>query len=291
MLYVIVDNGGINLSINNSDLKLHKHLYRKQFLDIKGRKRVYTTDNLYEVTEFLHDKDILLSYKLSGQPVTVHYENGELVSADICNDGITGFDITQVVWALQGIPRTITEKEAVSICGTAILRWEDYNQMCSLFQEANTPILLPKAIITQSLLNIDINFLKQFDVHFLAYDMFTIKEFETKREILIELENMGFTTIHYNKVEKNLSVPQLNNILNNYGQTYFPYPTSGLVLESENLYTNCFDPNERIIVALLWPFDVKSRMYIGVQRILSELDMEKENSNVNFNHLPQGNTL
>lgn len=257
-----------NFKANASFVTINK----KRFLTNNGRKKVYTTNSPLEIAKYFEGKELLFSYKTVGQPITLHYSNGNLIGADICNDGITGFRVINAASVIKTVPKTIPTKEAISVRGTVFFTWKDYNEICCFFQDTERKPLPPKETVTQLLLREDSVLIVNFNVQFMAYDLHTTQGFERKTQIFKLLKKLGFPTVQYKCLNKGVKARQLRT-LQICKSGYHYYPTSGLIFESEQLFYNDFDPNTRMTMALAWPFDVNKKEYIGTQRLLGEFGL------------------
>lgn len=244
----------------------------KRFIDLAGRKKLYTTNNPQEIINYFKEQEVLVSYKISGQPITLYYKEGFFQKADICNDSITGFDITKALTAMKQIPKKIPTEETFSVRGTAFFTWKDYNNLCCFYQDTDKIPLKPKEIVTSLLMKEDRFSIANFHLQFVAYDLFSKKEFCKKTDILKALKHIGFSVIHYEKFESVLKIEQLKN-MRAFRNKYLYYPTKGLVFESESLNEEWLQPNERKTMAWAWPYDVNSKNYIGSQRLLGEFEL------------------
>lgn len=253
----------------NKSIQSKKPHCIQRFPHAHGRKRLYTTQSPQELLEFVKDFDLLMSYKLAGQPVTLTYEKGKLKFADICNDGTTGYDITDSIKKLTGVPDQIPNPGFHQIHGTLIIPWATYNKLIEVEKytaRGNNPWKLIRLLT----LNLKPQEFANINPLFIAYDIGGLIEYEKKSDILTELQELGFQVTKYTYIKKSLTMLQLNDLQAYYTPYSNEYPISGIVLETDQLPVNCFDPNARRIIALDWPY-VQSTEFIGIQRLLTDL--------------------
>lgn len=253
----------------NKDFHLSKQIRR--FPHPYGRKRLYTTRSPWELVDFAQGFELLVTYKLAGQPITLTYKDGTLEMADICNDGVTGFDITATVKTLADVPLQINDTDIREVRGTLMIPWKSYNELIETnrYDAKNNS---PWKLIRLLLLSHSPQDFASIKTVFVAYDIGGLVEYEKKSEILRKLQELGFQAAWHDHIEKDPSVMKLAEIQNQYTPYTTDYPVTGLVFETDELFLNCFDPNTRRIMALTWPYDVKDTEFIGVRRLLADLE-------------------
>lgn len=243
----------------------------KRFPHPHGRKRLYTTNSPQELAAFAKGFDLLMTYKLAGQPITLTYKNGALISASICNDGVTGYDVTSTLKELNDIPEHISDNDIVEIQGTLIIPWIAYNELIdtgNYTMENNSPWKLIRLLA----LILDSQALAATKAEFITYDLNGITEYDKKLDILKKLKMLGFQVIEYHPIMKTLTPIEIDDLQTEYTPYDTEYPVTGLVFETDQLFTSCFDLNTRRIIGLDWPYDVRNKEFIRTRRLLANLE-------------------
>lgn len=255
-------------SNQNNEFSLSKSIRR--FPHPYGRRRLYTTNLPQELVVFAKDYDLLMTYKLAGQPITLTYENGLLMSANICNDGSTGYDVTEMLRSLQDVPVQIPDTDICEIQGTLVISWQAYHELMET-GKYNKKDNSPWKLIRQLILSLEPQDLAAIEADFIVYDIGGTTEYEKKSEILERLQTLGFQVIDYLSIKEELTIIQVDDLQAKYTPYHTKYPVSGLVFETDHLFFNCFDPNARRIIGLAWPYDVMSSKFIGIRHLLADL--------------------
>ena len=119
------------------------------FAPITHAERMFSLDNVFsdeEMTAWLGriegeypEARFLCELKIDGLALNLRYESGTLVSAATRGDGVTGEDVTENVWHIPGIPRTLTGSdfpELVEVRGEVFFPVETFHEMNQLLAEA-----------------------------------------------------------------------------------------------------------------------------------------------------------
>jgi len=87
------------------------------------------TKSLDELFHFLGDNEGVLSWKLDGVSIVLHYKYGNLVKALSRGDGQYGKDITKNVMLMRYVPKTLSIKNDVIIRGEGCMSLKDFDQI------------------------------------------------------------------------------------------------------------------------------------------------------------------
>ena len=119
------------------------------FQPIRHAERMYSLDNVFsdeEMSEWL-DKiqadfpgtRFLCEPKIDGLAINLHYESGRLTSAATRGDGVTGEDVSENAWFIQGLPRNLAGEghpPVVEIRGEVYFPVEVFHEMNQVLAEA-----------------------------------------------------------------------------------------------------------------------------------------------------------
>lgn len=112
------------------------------FSPITHAERMFSLDNVFspeelsdwlgKIREEYPEASFLCELKIDGLALNLRYQMGELVSAATRGDGVTGEDVTENVWHIPGIPRSLSGDnvpELVEIRGEVFFPVETFHEM------------------------------------------------------------------------------------------------------------------------------------------------------------------
>lgn len=119
------------------------------FDPVAHAERMYSLDNVFsddeltawltKITATYPDARFLCEPKIDGLAINLRFESGGLVSAATRGDGVTGEDVTENIWHIPGIPRTLDgsgHPPLVEVRGEVFFPVEVFHQMNSVLAEA-----------------------------------------------------------------------------------------------------------------------------------------------------------
>lgn len=172
-----------------------------------------------------------ISAKVDGISCRLHYENGKLVSATTRGDGQKGENLTDKIFKVKHIPRTIDVPGTVDIRGELVMLDSDFEDYADKYANPRnfTAGVMGRKEVTDEVSKIS----------FVAYTIFGDKY--TKAEQFKILEDNGFLTAWH----KSFTVAELqiktakgfenfNDELRGYVKQILPYGTDGLVLSDDD---------------------------------------------------------
>lgn len=174
-----------------------------------------------------------VSAKVDGISCRLHYENGKLVSATTRGDGTKGENITDKIFKVKYVPKTINTNEVMDIRGELVIFEDDFQGLDFANPRNATAGIMGRKEVTDDLTKIS----------FVAYTVFGTKF--TKKEQFDFLEDNYFypawhKTIPMNEVNTKTKFDffsSFNDELRDYVKQPLPYGTDGLVL-SDDSYRN-----------------------------------------------------
>lgn len=233
-----------------------------------ARAHLYTTESVNELIDFGISHDLLMTWKLDGQPILLIYDKGHLQSAIICDDGITGYDITTQARQIEAIPKTIFHTGSIKVYGTAVLSWQQYNKIAA---DKKEKLPQPKKLISSVIKSVSTCADMGPTISFLAYNTTHKTHLSDKTQLLKQLYNWGFEIPVYRQLSKGITYDQVKQLQRLYSPFESRYPVSGLVFE-----TVSFQPaGTEDIMALRWPYDVHGKIYVGTIRLYHDLFSEE----------------
>ena len=188
--------------------------------------------------DFLGDKEGVLSYKLDGLTIVLHYEDGKFVSGVTRGNGEIGEDVSNNIPAFMNVPLKISYKGHLILRGEAIITYSDFEKINDEIAEGIEKYKNPRNLCSGSVRQLDPNITKKRNVRLVIFSLVEIgTDKKTKEEEKINktydnqldfLDELGFTTVTHKKVNK-------DNILETiewYAEDVKvnDYPSDGLVL-------------------------------------------------------------
>lgn len=173
-----------------------------------------------------------ISAKVDGISCRLHYENGSLVSATTRGDGSRGENITDKIFSVNYVPKSIYDKNILDIRGELVILEKDFEGLDFANPRNATAGIVGRKDATEDLKKIT----------FVAYTVFGDRF--TKKEQFEFLERNGFY-VAWNKTITPTEVYTLtaesferfNEELRCYVKQPFPYGVDGLVM-SDDSYRN-----------------------------------------------------
>lgn len=152
------------------------------------------TKSVDELIEFLGDKNGFLSVKCDGLTTSLHYINGELISAETRGDGVTGTECLQNVLTMKNVPKEIPYKDELIIDGETIIGWDTFREINDKLPE-DKKYKHPRNLVSGSLQLLDSKEAASRNMRFVAWRV--IKGFEHKSVFfdLKRAESNGFEIV------------------------------------------------------------------------------------------------
>ncbi len=191
------------------------------------------TKDIEKLKNFIEDQPTLLSWKLDGLTIVLHYNNGELNLAVTRGNGEIGEDITHNAKVFKNIPLKINFTGELILRGEAIISYTDFkkiNEQINIDEQYKNPRNLCSGTVRQ--LNNEI--VSNRNVMFYAFTLVNSdKEFELKSQQLGWLKELGFDIVEYKKVSQD----NIYDIVKYFEQNIKvnDFASDGLVLTYDNI--------------------------------------------------------
>ena len=190
-----------------------------------------------DLTNWLEDKDGVLSFKLDGLTLVATYDNGKLSQLVTRGNGHIGTVITAKAPYITGIPLKIKETGHMVVRGEALISYEDFERVNTEIENDDEKYANARNLASGTI-GLDISRvaeIKERGVKFIAFALVhSGQNFTSKTESMKFLKKQGFETVE--------SIPVIQkNLSKNMGkftkkvQDGYPYPVDGLVLNYEDL--------------------------------------------------------
>ena len=193
------------------------------------------TKSIDELSEFIEDKEGLLSWKLDGLTIVLTYKDGKLLRGVTRGNGIIGEVVTENVKRFKNIPYTIPYKGELVLRGEAIIKYSDFNRMNNLINDDDGQYKNPRNLCSGSVRQLDSSITATRNVNCIIFALIS-KEGElpnSKEEQFKWLESLGFECVERMRVNKDNmyeSVMKYKEKIKDYD-----IPSDGLVLTFDDM--------------------------------------------------------
>lgn len=193
------------------------------------------TKDIDELLRFLNGEDGVLSWKLDGISIILHYENGELVLALSRGNGHLGKDITKNVMMINNVPKDLPVKGKLIIRGEGVLSLKDFDLLKQ--SEEGEHYKNPRNLAAGLINRTKTTSLLLKSLMFIPYSIILHEELggriRTRHKDLEFLEELGFIVVPYSLVRNY----DLKEEIDKYTRDVenFDYPVDGLVLAIDNV--------------------------------------------------------
>ncbi len=189
-----------------------------------------------ELREFLKDSRGMLSWKLDGLTVVLHYQEGKLIKAVTRGNGEVGEIVTNNARVFQNIPLQIAFSGELVLRGEAIITYSDFARINEEIGEDAAKYKNPRNLCSGSVRQLNNEITAGRRVRFYAFSLVRADgmTFENSREKqMLFLKNQGFEIVEYRMVTGDTvleAVAEFEQAI----QTY-DVPSDGLVLCLDDL--------------------------------------------------------
>ncbi len=188
------------------------------------------TKSIDDLSEFIKDKEGLLSWKLDGLTIVLTYKDGKLLRGVTRGNGIIGEVVTDNVKQFKNVPFTIPYKGELVLRGEAIIKYSDFERMNNLIDEDDGQYKNPRNLCSGSVRQLDSKVTASRCVNCIIFALIS-KEGEmpnSKEEQFEWLESLGFECVERMRVNKD----NMYDTVMKYKEKIKTYdiPSDGLVL-------------------------------------------------------------
>lgn len=208
-----------------SELQKVSHKYPALSLD--------KTKRIDKLTEWMGDRDCVLSWKCDGLTAIATYQDGKLVCLATRGDGFTGENVTHNAPYIHGLPATIPVTGEVVVRGEVMIRYDDFDTINAEIANPEERYMNPRNLASSSLRLTDSFKAKNRKLQFRAFTLVSIPDraVHTVMDSFDLMENLGFATVEHLLVDDiPAAVHQFADAIADH-----PFPTDGLVLTYDEL--------------------------------------------------------
>lgn len=192
------------------------------------------TKDRYSLSNWLKDKNGLLSWKMDGLTIVVTYNNGNLISAVTRGNGIIGEDVTHNAKHFSGLPHTIKHNGLLIVRGEAIMTYKEFERINKKIPESMPKYKNARNLASATVRLYDSKESAERAIMFYAFDLVenseTIEGFNLnlKSQQLEFLSSLGFNVVENVIVNKDTIISAIEEYENRLEHNIFP--SDGLVL-------------------------------------------------------------
>ena len=194
------------------------------------------TKSREELRDWLNGKEALLSWKLDGLTVVLHYESGRLAKAVTRGNGEVGEVVTNNAKVFRNVPLTIPYQGELVVRGEAVISYSDFEKINSRIEDEEGKYKNPRNLCSGSVRQLNNEVTASRNVHFYAYSLVKAEnvDFANSRQKQFSfLAKQGFDVVEYKLVSPDTIMDAIAYFENKI-QTY-DIPSDGLVMLYEDI--------------------------------------------------------
>lgn len=182
------------------------------------------TKEIDEVSAFLGKHEYIAMCKMDGLTCSLHYQNGNLVSAETRGNGVVGENILHNARVISSIPNKIKYTDELIVDGEIICSYADFEEFSSEYKN-------PRNFASGSIRLLDSKECAKRKLQFVAWDVINGFEEVTLHGKLQHLKMLGFTIVPYAEwCSVNEGIEYVQNRAKELG-----YPIDGVVFKFDNI--------------------------------------------------------
>lgn len=189
------------------------------------------TKSREELRDWLNGREALLSWKLDGLTVVLHYAEGRLVKAVTRGNGEVGEVVTNNARVFKNVPLTIPYQGELTVRGEAVISYSDFEKINAQIEEAEARYKNPRNLCSGSVRQLNNEVTASRNVHFYAYSLVRAQDVDfanSRARQFAFMEEMGFEVVEYRLVDPDTIMDAIAYFEQKI-QTY-DVPSDGLVL-------------------------------------------------------------
>lgn len=194
------------------------------------------TKSREELREWLNGREALLSWKLDGLTVVLHYLDGKLAKAVTRGNGEVGEVVTNNARVFKNVPLTIPHRGELVVRGEAVISYSEFEKINSRIEDAEAKYKNPRNLCSGSVRQLNNEITASRNVHFYAYSLIRAEgeDFANSRKAQFDfLENQGFDIVEYRMVNPDTIMDDIAYFEDKI-QAY-DIPSDGLVVLYEDI--------------------------------------------------------
>ncbi|WP_343209965.1 NAD-dependent DNA ligase LigA [Anaerolentibacter hominis] len=186
------------------------------------------TKDVTALSEWLGEREGLLSWKLDGLTIVLTYRGGTLFKAVTRGNGEVGEVITNNARVFKNIPIQIPCQQDVVLRGEAVIKYSDFQKINETIPETEAKYKNPRNLCSGSVRQLNNEITAKRNVYFFAFGLVQGKEFERREEQFLWMREQGFDVVEYRKVTGETIASAVQDFEGRIEKNDFP--SDGLVL-------------------------------------------------------------
>lgn len=232
------------------------------------------TKSIDDLVKFAGGRDVVLSWKMDGLTLVLRYENGVLQQAITRGrEGIIGEDVTHTVRKFDNVPLVIPVQESIEVRGEGVISWENFEQINLSLEE---PYGHPRNLASGSTRKLNAVEAGKRHLEFVAFELVTDMQMDTKAEQLDFMEKLGFVVVPHIQILQ-ADEAKIRQAVASMKPEEFAYPVDGLILEQDDtIYGRSLGStghHENRLIALKWEDELYETKFLGLETAVTRNGM------------------
>ncbi|WP_045433141.1 NAD-dependent DNA ligase LigA [Metamycoplasma canadense] len=192
-------------------------------------------ENIKKIT---NNFSFFIEPKIDGLSISLKYKNGKLIQAVTRGNGKIGEDVTNNVYQIKNIPKTISYTNDIEVRGEIFLPIDEFKTLNKkLMSENKNPMANPRNAAAGTLRQLDPNIVKERNLASFLYYIVNPEQhnIKTMEETFLFLKSLNFNISNYAK--KALNIDQIKSYILNFKnkKQHLLYETDGIVIKLNEL--------------------------------------------------------
>lgn len=194
------------------------------------------TKSREELRDWLNGREALLSWKLDGLTVVLHYLGGKLTKAVTRGNGEIGEVVTNNAKVFKNVPLLIPHQGELVVRGEAVISYSEFEKINNQIEDVEAKYKNPRNLCSGSVRQLNNEVTASRNVNFYAYSLIKADDvdFGNSRKAQFDfLAKQGFDVVEYRMVNPDTIMDEISYFENKI-QTY-DIPSDGLVMLYEDI--------------------------------------------------------
>lgn len=190
------------------------------------------TKEISDLESFLGTRDGLLSWKLDGLTVVLHYNNGELMKAVTRGNGEIGEIVTPNTKQFKNVPKKISYNKELVLRGEAVIRYSTFNKINESLGAGAEQYKNPRNLCSGSVRQLDSKITATRNVEWYCFDIVKCSDTLSKNmdERFKFINDLGFQSVDYVLVNSSNIHQEISKFSETIASGSMDIPSDGLVL-------------------------------------------------------------
>ena len=188
------------------------------------------TKNIENIESFIKGHDWIIMAKMDGLTCSLHYLDGNLISAETRGNGVEGEDITHNAMVIPSIPKKIERKEDIVIDGEIICTYDNFEFFKNEYKN-------PRNFASGSIRLLDSKECAKRNLTFVAWDVIKGGKYKYLSNNLSALRSYGFEVVPMFINGDGTDLTPIESYINSIKKMSkeFSYPIDGVVFKYDTI--------------------------------------------------------